>query len=79
MSRIFIWRKRRATSGRERKHEEVGRRTWIIRSFANDISYFRLATAPTADLNDRLTKRRYIIAAPFTVTVRSVLRSREIA
>ena len=45
----------------EREHEEIRRRTRVIRIFPNQDSYLRLVTALAADRNDSWTKRRYFI------------------
>lgn len=56
-------RRLRTTNALEREHEEVRRRTTVIRIFPNESSYLRLATALTMDRNDTWAKRRYIIPA----------------
>jgi transposase-like protein len=54
-------RRLRTTNALEREHEEVRRRTRVIRIFPNEASYLRLATALAADRSDQWAKRRYII------------------
>lgn len=61
-------RRLRTTNALEREHEEVRRRTRVIRIFPNEASYLRLVSALTIDRNDAWAKRRYVIpAAPLTV------------
>ncbi|HWE44065.1 MAG TPA: IS256 family transposase, partial [Gemmatimonadaceae bacterium] len=63
-------RRLRTTNALEREHEEVRRRTRVIRIFPNDASYLRLVSALTIDRNDAWAKRRYVIpAAPLATTV----------
>jgi transposase-like protein len=50
----------RTTNALEREHEEIRRRTRVIRIFPNEASYLRLASALAADRNDGWAKRRYI-------------------
>lgn len=57
-------RRLRTTNAAEREHEEIRRRTRVIRIFPNEASYLRLASALAADRNDHWAKRRYIIPAP---------------
>ena len=54
-------RRLRTTNALEREHEEIRRRTTVIRVFPNAESYLRLATALAADRNDAWAKRRYIV------------------
>ncbi|MHB1298502.1 MAG: transposase, partial [Gemmatimonadaceae bacterium] len=54
-------RRLRTTNALEREHEEIRRRTRVIRIFPSESSYLRLATALVADRNDGWAKRRYII------------------
>lgn len=68
-------RRLRTTNGLEREHEEVRRRTRVIRIFPNEASYLRLATALAADRTDQWAKRRYIIPASPTLNVKSILRT----
>jgi putative transposase len=57
-------RRLRTTNALEREHEEVRRRTRVIRIFPNEASYLRLVSALTIDRNDAWAKRRYLIPAP---------------
>ena len=59
-------RRLRTTNALEREHEEIRRRTRVIRIFPSESSYLRLATALVADRNDNWAKRRYIIPAVTT-------------
>lgn len=69
-------RRLRTTNALEREHEEVRRRTRVIRIFPNEASYLRLVSALTIDRNDAWAKRRYVIpAAPLAPTV-TVKRTR---
>ena len=54
-------RRPRTTNALEREHEEIRRRTNVIRIFPNEASYLRLATALAADRSDQWAKRRYIV------------------
>ena len=54
-------RRLRTTNALEREHEEVRRRTRVIRIFPNEASYLRLVSALTIDRNDAWAKRRYVI------------------
>lgn len=56
-------RRLRTTNALEREHEEVRRRTRVIRIFPNEASYLRLVSALTMDRNDAWAKRRYMIPA----------------
>jgi putative transposase len=68
-------RRLRTTNALEREHEEIRRRTRVIRIFPNEASYLRLATALAWDRNDTWAKRRYIIPASPTINVKNVLRA----
>lgn len=57
-------RRLRTTNALEREHEEVRRRTRVIRIFPSETSYLRLVSALTMDRNDTWAKRRYLIPAP---------------
>lgn len=59
-------RRLRTTNALEREHEEIRRRTRVIRIFPNEASYLRLATALAADRSDGWAKHRYMIPAPST-------------
>lgn len=72
-------RRLRTTNALEREHEEIRRRTRVIRIFPNEASYLRLATALAWDRTDTWAKRRYIIPASPTINVKHVLRRREAA
>jgi hypothetical protein len=68
-------RRLRTTNALEREHEEIRRRTRVIRIFPNEASYLRLASALAADRNDGWAKRRYIIPASPTINVKNVMRT----
>lgn len=69
-------RRLRTTNALEREHEEVRRRTRVIRIFPNEASYLRLASALTVDRNDEWAKRRYIVQVAPLPTTTSVKRTR---
>ncbi len=69
-------RRLRTTNALEREHEEVRRRTRVIRIFPNEASFLRLACALAADRNDQWAKRRYVVPASPTVNVQNVTRQR---
>ena len=62
-------RRLRPTNALEREHEEIRRRTRVIRIFPNEASCLRLA----ADRRDGRAKRRYIIPASPTITVKNAM------
>lgn len=68
-------RRLRTTNALEREHEEIRRRTRVIRIFPSETSYLRLATALAADRSDLWAKRRYIIPASPTINVKSALKT----
>lgn len=72
-------RRLRTTNALEREHEEVRRRTRVIRIFPSEASFLRLATALAADRNDAWAKRRYVVPASPTVNVHNVTRARRAA
>jgi putative transposase len=69
-------RRLRTTNALEREHEEIRRRTRVIRIFPNEASYLRLATALAADRNDAWAKRRYIVPATPATEAQPVKRTR---
>lgn len=69
-------RRLRTTNALEREHEEVRRRTRVIRIFPNEASYLRLVSALTIDRNDAWAKRRYVIPAAPLVPEVPVKRTR---
>lgn len=69
-------RRLRTTNALEREHEEVRRRTRVIRIFPNEASYLRLVSALTIDRNDAWAKRRYVIPALPLTTAPPVKRTR---
>jgi putative transposase len=69
-------RRLRTTNALEREHEEIRRRTRVIRIFPNEASYLRLVTALAADRNDAWAKRRYIIPAAPLAPTKPVKRAR---
>jgi len=69
-------RRLRTTNALEREHEEVRRRTRVIRIFPSEASYLRLVAALTMDRNDTWAKRRYVIPAPPVAIATSVKRTR---
>jgi putative transposase len=76
-------RRLRTTNALEREHEEIRRRTRVVRIFPNEPSYLRLATALAADRNDAWAKRRYIVLdltpTPTPVPATPVRRRRRVA
>ena len=72
-------RRLRTTNALEREHEEIRRRTRVIRIFPNAASFLRLATALAADRNDAWAKRRYIVPHVVPVTPNPVRRRRRAA
>lgn len=56
-------RRLRTTNSLERQHEEIRRRTRVVRIFPNEASYLRLVTTLTLACNDGWAKRRYVIPA----------------
>jgi putative transposase len=72
-------RRLRTTNALEREHEEIRRRTRVIRIFPNEASYLRLATALAADRNDAWAKRRYLVPHLAPVTPTPVRRRRRVA
>lgn len=69
-------RRLRTTNALEREHEEVRRRTRVIRIFPSEASYLRLVSALTIDRNDVWAKRRYVIPAPPLAAAVPVKRTR---
>lgn len=69
-------RRLRTTNALEREHEEVRRRTRVIRIFPNETSYLRLVSALTMDRNDVWAKRRYVIPAPPVAVTTPMKRTR---
>ena len=69
-------RRLRTTNALEREHEEVRRRTRVIRIFPSESSYLRLVSALTIDRNDVWAKRRYLIPALPLATTHPVKRPR---
>ena len=57
-------RRLRTSNALEREHEEIRRRTRVIRIFPNAPSFLRLVTALAADRNDAWSKQRYFISSP---------------
>jgi len=72
-------RRLRTTNALEREHEEIRRRTRVIRIFPNEASYLRLATALAADRSDGWSKRRYLIPQAVAVPPKPVRRRRRTA
>lgn len=72
-------RRLRTTNALERAHEEIRRRTRVIRIFPNEASFLRLATALAADRSDAWAKRRYVVPASPTINVASVMRRSRVA
>jgi transposase-like protein len=69
-------RRLRTTNALEREHQEIRRRTRVIRVFPNAASFLRLATALAADRTDGWAKRRYLIPHPAPVPPNPVRRRR---
>jgi putative transposase len=72
-------RRLRTTNALEREHEEIRRRTRVIRIFPNAASFLRLATALAADRTDVWAKRRYLVPQPPAVSAKPVRRRRRAA
>jgi len=72
-------RRLRTTNALEREHEEIRRRTRVIRIFPNAASFLRLATALAADRTDVWAKRRYLIPHPAPKPQKPVRRRRRAA
>jgi transposase-like protein len=70
------YRRLRTTNALEREHEEIRRRTRVIRIFPNQDSYLRLVTALAVDRNDTWTKRRYFIPTQPLPTTKPARRKR---
>ncbi len=68
-------RARTRSNALEREHEEIRRRTNVIRIFPNEASYLRLATALAADRSDQWAKRRYIVPDSPTHNVKNALKT----
>ena len=72
-------RRLRTTNALEREHEEIRRRTRVVRIFPNAASFLRLATALAADRSDAWAKRRYLIPHPASPPSNPVRRRRRAA
>lgn len=68
---LAAWRARKL----EREHEEIRRRTRVVRSFPSEASDLRLATALAADRRDQWAKRRCIMPASPTINVKRALKT----
>lgn len=69
-------RRLRTTNALEREHEEIRRRTRVIRIFPNEASYLRLVSALTIDRNDVWANRRDVIPAQPLPTTTPIKRAR---
>lgn len=65
LSRDDVRRKLRSTNGLERHHEEVRRRTRVIRIFPHEASLLRILTALAIEQNDAWRHRRWIVEPTF--------------
>lgn len=68
-------RRLRTTNALEREHEEIRRRTRVVRVFPNAPSFLRLVTALAADRNETWSKRRYFIPTTPDILVRPATAS----
>jgi transposase-like protein len=66
LARDDLWRKLRSTNAVERHHEEVRRRTRVIRIFPHEASLQRLLTALAIEANERWRGQRWLVAPTFT-------------
>lgn len=60
-----VRRKLRSTNAVERHHEEVRRRTTVIRIFPHEASLLRLLTALAMEQNDAWRRQRWLVAPTF--------------
>jgi transposase-like protein len=65
LSRDDVRRKLRSTNAVERHHEEVRRRTHVIRIFPHEASLLRLLTALAIEQNDAWRSKRWLVAPTF--------------
>jgi transposase-like protein len=72
-------RRLRTTNALEREHEEIRRRTRVIRIFPNEASFLRLASALAADRTDVWAKRRYLVPQPAPTPHKPARRRRRTA
>jgi len=65
LTRDDVRRKLRSTNAVERHHEEVRRRTTVIRIFPHEASLLRLLTALAIEQNDHWRAQRWLVAPTF--------------
>lgn len=65
LSREDVRRKLRSTNGLERHHEEIRRRSHVIRIFPHEASLLRLLTALAIEQNDRWRTKRWLVEPTF--------------
>lgn len=75
LARDDVRLKLRSTNGLERHHEEVRRRTHVIRIFPHEASLMRLLTALAIEQNDRWRSQRWLVAPTFVEEVPATRRS----
>jgi transposase-like protein len=65
LARDDVRRKLRSTNGLERHHEEVRRRTTVVRIFPHEASLLRLLTALAMEQNDNWRRSRWLVDPTF--------------
>jgi putative transposase len=75
LTRDDVRLKLRSTNALERHHEEVRRRTSVIRIFPHEASLLRLLTALAIEQNDTWRHRHWLVAPTFIEAERPVRRS----
>ena len=75
LSRDDVRRNLRATNAVERHHEEVRRRTRVIRIFPDEASLQRLLTALAMEQNDHWRSQRWLVAPTFLPEERPMRRT----
>ena len=65
LSREEVRRKLRSTNGLERHHQEIRRRSRVIRIFPHEASLLRLLTALAIEQNDRWRQKRWLVEPTF--------------
>jgi putative transposase len=75
LTRDDVRRKLRSTNAVERHHEEVRRRTHVIRIFPHEASLLRLLTALAIEQNDAWRSQRWLIEPTFLPKERPMQRS----
>ena len=75
LSRDDVRRNLRSTNAVERHHEEVRRRTRVIRIFPDEASLQRLLTALAMEQNDHWRSQRWLVAPTFLPEERPMRRT----